>query len=164
MITLNDIPADIDPTTQAELVRTAVFPSSVEVNLAVAQEIAQLIKDRNEAGKTCVLGLATGSTPVGVYDELVRMHKEDGLSFANVVTFNLDEYFPMQPGELQSYNRFMAEHLFDHVDIPKENVNIPDGTVPPEKVHAYCRAYEKKIDEMGGIDIQNQTNMFTLYA
>ncbi len=154
MITLNDITADIDPTTQAELVRTAVFPSSVDVNLAVAQEIAQLIKDRNATGKVCVLGLATGSTPVGVYDELVRMHKEEGLSFANVVTFNLDEYYPMQPDELQSYNRFMAEHLFDHVDIPKENVNIPDGTVPPEKVHAYCRAYEKKIDEMGGIDIQ----------
>jgi glucosamine-6-phosphate deaminase len=144
----------IDPTTQSELVATSVFPSSVQVNHAVAAEIAQLIRDRNAAGKTCILGLATGSTPVGVYDELIRMHEQEGLSFANVMTFNLDEYYPMQPGELQSYNRFMAEHLFNHVDIPKDNINIPDGTVSPENVHAYCRAYEKKIDEMGGIDLQ----------
>lgn len=154
MITATDIAAEIDPTMQSELVPTTVFKTSVQVNHAVAKEIAQLIRDRNTAGKICVLGLATGSTPVGVYDELIRMHQEEGLSFANVVTFNLDEYFPMQPGELQSYNRFMAEHLFDHVDIPKENINIPDGTVAPEKVHAWCRAYEKKIDAMGGIDLQ----------
>ncbi|HAI12790.1 MAG TPA: glucosamine-6-phosphate deaminase [Phycisphaerales bacterium] len=145
---------ELDSLTQSELVPATVFKSSVEVNKAVALEIAELIRKRNEAGQTCVLGLATGSTPVGVYDELIRMHQEEGLSFANVVTFNLDEYYPMQPDELQSYNRFMAEHLFDHVDIPSQNVNIPDGTVSPDKVHAYCRAYERKIDDMGGIDLQ----------
>jgi len=145
---------DIDPTTQEELVPTTVFPSSVQANVAVANEIAQLIRDRNKEGKPCILGLATGSTPIGVYDELIRMHKEEGLSFANVVTFNLDEYFPMQPDELQSYNRFMAEHLFNHIDIPKDNINVPDGTIAADQVHAYCRAYEKKIDSMGGIDLQ----------
>ena len=101
-----------------------------------------------------MLGLATGSTPVGVYDELIRLHKEEGLSFPNVVTFNLDEYYPMQPDELQSYHRFMHEHLFDHIDIPPENVHIPDGTLPLEQVHEYCQRYEQQINEAGGIDLQ----------
>ena len=148
------IPSNIDPTTQMELVPTSVYANSVQANMAVAKEIAILIQERNSQGKTCVLGLATGSTPVGVYDELIRMHQEEDLSFANVITFNLDEYYPMQPHELQSYNRFMAEHLFDHIDIPKENINVPDGTVPVDQVHSYCHAYEKKIDELGGIDLQ----------
>ena len=100
------------------------------------------------------MGLATGSTPIGIYAELVRMHREEGLSFQNVVTFNLDEYFPMQPLELQSYVRFINEHLFDHIDIPKENVNIPDGTLPPEAVNDFCQEYEAKITAAGGIDIQ----------
>lgn len=102
----------------------------------------------------CVLGLATGSTPVGVYDELVRLHREEGLSFQNVITFNLDEYFPMQPHELQSYVRFMAEHIFDLVDIPPDQVHIPDGTLDVHDVHQYCQDYEKKIVDAGGIDIQ----------
>ncbi len=120
----------------------------------VAHEIAALIRARAEKKKTCVLGLATGSTPVGIYAELVRMHQEEGLSFHNVITFNLDEYYPMQPQELQSYVRFMYEHLFDHIDILKENVNIPDGTIPVDRVMDYCRVYEEKIVESGGIDIQ----------
>ena len=86
----------------------------------MAKQIADLIRERASAGQNCVLGLATGNTPVGIYDELVRMHHEEGLSFANVITFNLDEYYPMQPNELQSYVRFMREHLFDLVDIPQE--------------------------------------------
>jgi glucosamine-6-phosphate deaminase len=98
--------------------------------------------------------LATGSTPVGVYDELVRLHREEGLSLANVVTFNLDEYFPMQPNELQSYVRFMREHLFDLVDIPAGNWHVPDGTVAFEQVGDYCRWYEDQIVQAGGIDIQ----------
>ena len=99
-------------------------------------------------------GLATGSTPVNVYAELVRMHRDEGLSLANVVTFNLDEYFPMQPDCLQSYVRFMNEHLFDHVDIPKENIHIPDGTIPVEQVADWCRTYEDNIQAAGGVDIQ----------
>ncbi len=145
---------DVDPMTQMELIPTQVFEASGEANRAVAQEIAGLIRQRAAEGKPCVLGLATGSTPVGVYDELIRLHKEEGLSFANVVTFNLDEYYPIKPNELQSYNRFMAEHLFDHIDIPKDQINIPDGTVSSDTVHEYCQRYEKMIDDAGGLDLQ----------
>ncbi|MEL7237938.1 MAG: glucosamine-6-phosphate deaminase, partial [Planctomycetota bacterium] len=141
-------------TATTEKIPTTVYPDSGQASRAVAGEIAQLIRDKAAAGEQAVLGLATGSTPTGVYDELIRLHKEDGLSFASVVTFNLDEYWPMQPQELQSYVRFMREHLFDHVDIKPENVHIPDGTIPQEDVAAYCRDYERKIAEAGGIDLQ----------
>ena len=141
-------------TASPELVPTTAFPDSRQVNQAVATEIAALIRDKARLGQQCVLGLATGSTPTGVYEELVRMHQHEGLSFKNVVTFNLDEYFPMQPMELQSYHRFMHEHLFDRVDIPPANIHIPDGTIPFEQVNEFCRQYEKSILEHGGIDLQ----------
>lgn len=131
-----------------------VFADAAAASQHVAREIAHLVRNRADKGKKCVLGLATGSTPVGIYGELVRMHQEDGLSFANVITFNLDEYYPMQPNELQSYVRFMREHLFDHLDIPEDQIHVPDGTVPVENVGQYCRDYEAKIEEAGGIDIQ----------
>jgi glucosamine-6-phosphate deaminase len=140
--------------TARERIPTRVFPEPREVNAAVAGEIAALVRQKAAAGERCVLGLATGSTPVGVYNELVRLHQEGGLSFANVVTFNLDEYYPMQPYELQSYHRFMHEHLFDRVDIPRENIHIPDGTLPIDQVHSYCQRYEQQIAEAGGIDLQ----------
>ena len=101
-----------------------------------------------------MLGLATGSTPVGIYDELVRLHREENLSLANVITFNLDEYYPMQPYELQSYVRFMREHLFDHVDIKPEHLHVPDGTLARSEITDFCRDYEARIAEAGGIDIQ----------
>src|SRR3954469_11596333 len=124
-----------EPTTHsAEKIPTVVFADSSQVDRAVAGEIAALVRAKAQAGERCVLGLATGSTPTGVYEELVRLHREEGLSFANVVTFNLDEYYPMQPRALQSYQRFMREHLFDRIDIRPENVHIPDGTVPVERV------------------------------
>src|SRR5665213_1877972 len=100
-----------------EKTATRVFPESKQLDRAVADEIAQLIRNKAKAGQRCVLGLATGSTPTGVYDELVRMHRDEGLSFANVVSFNLDEYYPMDSHSLQSYHRFMYEHLFDRIDI-----------------------------------------------
>ena len=125
-----------------------------DASCAVAAEIADLIRARAAEGKSCVLGLATGSTPVGVYGELVRLHQEEGLSFKHVVTFNLDEYFPMQPDELQSYVRFMHEHLFDHVDIEPQNIHIPDGTLAEEQVDDHCQKYEEAIRNAGGIDIQ----------
>ena len=140
--------------TQRERISSRVYPHARDVSSAVAKHLAGLIRSRLLEGRTCVLGLATGSTPVGVYDELVRMHREEDLSFRNVITFNLDEYFPMQTQELQSYVRFMREHLFDHVDISEENVHIPDGTLPLEDVDAYCRNYEDEIERVGGIDIQ----------
>ncbi len=137
-----------------ENITAEIFDDSDNASKSVADEIANLIRKRNRLNKPTVLGLATGSTPVKVYDELVRFHKEDGLSFKNVITFNLDEYYPMEPDSLQSYVRFMNEHLFDHLDIPGENVHIPDGTIPIDQINAYCREYENKIREAGGIDIQ----------
>ena len=138
----------------AERIPVRVYCRSAEANQAVAREIADLIRQRQAEGRNCVLGLATGSTPVGVYDELVRMHREEGLSLANVVTFNLDEYYPMQPHELQSYVRFMREHLFDLVDIAPENWHMPDGTIAIEQVNDHCRWYEEQIAKAGGIDVQ----------
>ena len=143
-----------DPLAQREHIPLRVYPHSSEANKAVAGQIADLIRQRAAEGRQCVLGLATGSTPVGVYNELVRLHREEGLSLANVVTFNLDEYYPMQPHELQSYVRFMREHLFDLVDIPPDNWHVPDGTLPIEQVFDYCSWYEEQIAKAGGIDIQ----------
>ena len=140
--------------TVREKIPCRVLPSMREACRSVAEQIAALIRQRAQQQRPCVLGLATGSTPVGVYDELVRMHREEGLSFANVVTFNLDEYYPMQPHDLQSYVRFMREHLFDLVDIDPTNVHLPDGTLPLEQVGAFCERYEAQIKQYGGVDIQ----------
>jgi len=140
--------------TRFEKMHVEVFSSSNIASLAVAKEIADLIKQKQANNETCVLGLATGSSPIRVYEELVRYHEEEGLSFKNVVTFNLDEYFPMQKGSAQSYYYFMHEHLFDHVDILPENVNIPDGSIPVEDVYQFCLDYEAKIESYGGLDFQ----------
>lgn len=140
--------------TQREKIPCEVHENAQQVNAAVAEQIAGLIRERAAEGKNCVLGLATGSTPTGVYQELIRMHRESGLSFKNVVTFNLDEYYPMQRDALQSYHRFMREHLFDHIDIDPDNVHIPDGTLPLDEVYGHCETYEKQIADAGGIDIQ----------
>jgi len=132
----------------------AVFPGSLEASRAVAAEIATLIRARAREGRPCVLGLATGSTPVSLYAELVRLHREEGLSFANVTTFNLDEYYPLAPAQPQSYRRFMRLHLFDHVDIDPARTHLPSGTVPKPEVDAHCAAYEEAIRAAGGIDLQ----------
>lgn len=137
-----------------EKIDTTIFPDAREASLVVAGEIANLIRARNQTGQSTVLGLATGSTPIRVYQELVRLHKEENLSFKRVITFNLDEYYPLQPQELQSYVRFMNEYLFDHIDIEEKNIHIPDGTLPREEVYDYCKRYERKIDEAGGLDVQ----------
>lgn len=123
-------------------------------SLHLARSIALAIRQKQQDGEKIVLGLATGSSPIQVYAELVRLHKEEGLSFRNVVSFNLDEYYPMQPEAQQSYVHFMKEYLFDHVDIDPKNIHIPDGAVPMDDVEAYCERYEKMIDDHGGIDIQ----------
>ncbi len=137
-----------------ERVPVTVYASSGSASRAVAREIADLIRAKSARGERTVLGLATGSTPQGVYDELVRLHREEGLSFRDVVSFNLDEYWPMGPDELQSYRRFMREHLFDLVDIDPANAHVPDGTVGRDDVEAYCERYEKAIAEAGGLDLQ----------
>jgi glucosamine-6-phosphate deaminase len=132
----------------------AIFGSSLEASRAVAAEIAALIRSRQKEKRPVVLGLATGSTPVSVYAELVRLHREEGLSFANVTTFNLDEYYPISPEHAQSYRRFMRTHLFDHVDLAPGRTHLPEGTVPKAGVDAHCAAYEEKIRAAGGIDFQ----------
>lgn len=137
-----------------EKIPVKIFPTLKEGSAFVAREIAQLIKEKQKENKPAVLGLATGSTPKSVYAELVRMHKEEGLSFKNVVTFNLDEYYPIDKDAIQSYNRFMKFHLFDHVDIDPANIHIPDGEIPKESIKQYCQEYEKKIESYGGIDLQ----------
>lgn len=137
-----------------EKIKTFIYDSSETASFHVANEIAELVRQRQKQGKKAVLGLATGSTPIKVYDFLVRFHKEEGLSFKNVVTFNLDEYYPMQPDSIHSYVRFMREHLFDHIDIRKENIHIPDGRLDKEDVRDFCKDYEQKIQKAGGLDIQ----------
>jgi len=139
--------------TQHERVDTLIFEDPSEMAHRVALRIATLIEERQAVGKKAVLGLPTGSTPIGVYQELTRMHEEEDLDFSNVVTFNLDEYYPMDPESLQSYHRFMAENLFDHVNIPPDNIYIPRGDIPPRDVERYCVEYEHTIEKAGGIDL-----------
>ncbi|WP_162051757.1 glucosamine-6-phosphate deaminase [Pontibacter pamirensis] len=140
--------------TRFEKLPVTVYPDEHIASLKVAGRIADLIRGKQQKGEKAVLGLATGATPVEVYAELVRLHKEEGLSFQNVITFNLDEYYPMSPTAAQSYVTFMNENLFDHVDIPKENVHIPDGTLGREQITAYCLDYERKIEALNGLDLQ----------
>ncbi|MCH8840490.1 MAG: glucosamine-6-phosphate deaminase [Planctomycetes bacterium] len=137
-----------------EKISCHVFQRAEDASTYVANQIADLIRQRTDAGRMCVLGLATGSTPVSVYNELVRLHQQEGLSFRDVVTFNLDEYYPMQPESLQSYVRFMREHLFDHIDIEPANVHIPDGMRAEADVAQYCCNYEQAICDTGGVDVQ----------
>ncbi|QDZ61006.1 glucosamine-6-phosphate deaminase [Elizabethkingia meningoseptica] len=140
--------------TRFEKIPVTVYPSEGEATKVVANRIAQLIKDKQAKGENAILGLATGVTPIKVYRELVRLHKEEGLSFKNVVTFNLDEYYPMLPNETQSYVTFMNENLFNHIDVPKENIHIPDGSISEAEVAEFCKEYEQKINSFGGLDIQ----------
>ena len=140
--------------TRFEKLPVTVYPDPQIAAQHVARRIADLIIRKQNTNDKAVLGLATGVTPIGVYEELVRLHKQEGLSFKNVVTFNLDEYFPMKPTSSQSYVAFMKENLFDHIDIDMANVHIPDGTLLIEEIPAYCLEYEKKITGYGGLDLQ----------
>ncbi|TSD62677.1 glucosamine-6-phosphate deaminase [Inquilinus sp. KBS0705] len=140
--------------TRYEKLPVSVYKDQSSASLAVAARIAKLIRQKQAAGQPTVLGLATGVTPIKVYAELIRLHKEEGLSFKNVITFNLDEYYPMKPDAVQSYVTFMNENLFDHVDIDKSNVHIPDGTLEQDAVATFCLNYEKQIEELGGLDLQ----------
>lgn len=136
-----------------EKIQNKVFKSAKEGTLFVANQIKNLIEEKARKGEYAVLGLATGVSPIYLYKELVKMY-ESGLSFSNVITFNLDEYYPMDPKSIQSYHRFMEENLFDKIDILKENINIPKGTLTMDEIPDYCKQYEEKIDDLGGIDIQ----------
>jgi glucosamine-6-phosphate deaminase len=145
---------DINLIDAFERIPVKIFADAPSGSAFAAAEIARLIRDKQSRGEKCVLGLATGSTPKSLYAELVRLHKEESLSFANVITFNLDEYYPIEKDAWQSYNSFMHRLLFDQIDIDKENIFIPDGTLPKEEIKKHCAEYEKKIEEAGGIDLQ----------
>lgn len=146
--------SDLDLSRRFEKIDTEIYPNSSEASKAVAVEIAQIIRSKQLLNQHCVLGLATGSSPKNVYTELIRMHKQEGLSFKNVITFNLDEYYPMEADSLHSYVRFMEEQLFNHVDIDKENYHLPDGTLGKNEISKFCKEYEAKIEALGGLDFQ----------
>jgi glucosamine-6-phosphate deaminase len=137
-----------------EKIPVHVFPNQKDGSVYVARLIADFIRDKQKKKEKCVLGLATGSTPKTLYAELVKIHREEKLSFKNVVTFNLDEYYPIANNALQSYNRFMKTHLFDLVDINPKNIHIPNGEIKKEDIKEHCRHYEKMIEDAGGIDLQ----------
>ncbi len=145
---------NVDLTDSFEKIPVKICSDSKSGSKFVAQEIANLIREKQSKKEHCVLGLATGSTPITLYAELVRMHKEEGLSFKNVITFNLDEYYPLQREALQSYWSFMHRHLFNHVDIDPSNIHIPNGELPKDEIKKQCLQYEQDIDAIGGIDLQ----------
>jgi glucosamine-6-phosphate deaminase len=120
----------------------------------IASRIAEILRERRASGRRAVLGLATGSTPIGVYRELIRMHRDDGLDWSHVTTFNLDEYYPMPSDSRHSYHRFMWENLFAHVNIDPANVHIPRGDVPRDQIEDHASDYERAIADAGGIDFQ----------
>ena len=125
-----------------------------DLALRLAGRIAEIIRSQRDAGRKAVLGLATGSTPIGIYRELIRLHREEGLDFSNVETFNLDEYYPMAPDSFHSYHRFMRENLFEHVNVDPRNVHIPRGDLPRDQIEGHARDYERAIASAGGIDFQ----------
>lgn len=137
-----------------EKISVNVYDSSDEGAKVVAEEIAELIKSKQKKNENCVLGLATGSTPLKLYELLVEMHKNEGLSFKNVITFNLDEYYPLQKEAEQSYWHFMHVRLFNQVDILAENIHMPNGNWSKDRMKEYCEQYEQEIDKAGGIDLQ----------
>lgn len=131
-----------------------IYEDSAAACKSVANEIEDLIRSRQDGGAGAVLGLATGGTPIPLYRELVRRHREDGLSFVNVTTFNLDEYLGLKMDHPESYWHFMHHHLFDHIDLPPQRIHLPSGMVGEAAIDAHCAAYEDAIREAGGIDIQ----------
>ncbi|MGN6390840.1 MAG: 6-phosphogluconolactonase, partial [Gemmatimonadales bacterium] len=129
----------------SEHIRTLIVDDHDELGRVIAHRLAEVVRARAAEGRHAVLGLATGSTPIGAYRELIRLHREEGLDFSDVVTFNLDEYYGLQPDSIHSYHRYMWENLFSHINIKRENVHIPRGDVPRGQVEADCAAYEAAI-------------------
>ena len=148
------LPPTIESSRERERLRTIVFPEHSDLAVAIADRIVEVIQRETSAKGRAVLGLATGSSPLGVYEELIRRHQAGDVDFSRVITFNLDEYYPMAPDSSHSYHRYMWENFFALVNIAKENVHIPDGTTPRERVADACAAYEAAIRAAGGIDFQ----------
>jgi glucosamine-6-phosphate deaminase len=137
-----------------EKIPVQIFQSADAGSKSVAREIAGLIREKQSQNQPCILGMATGGTPIYLYAELVRMHREEGLSFKNVITFNLDEYYPIDKDAFQSYWSFMHRHLFSHIDIDPANIHIPNGSGSKEDIKKHCAAYEAELDKLGGADLQ----------
>ena len=137
-----------------EHIDTVIFKDPFSASKEIAKEIAELIREKQAQNQPCVLGLATGNSPIELYSELVRLHKHEGLSFKNVISFNLDEYYPISPDSENSFNQFMQLYLFNHVDLLPENCHIPDGCLSKDAIDDYCKDYESKIEALGGIDLQ----------
>lgn len=137
-----------------EKIHVQICKNQQEGAVYVANQIATLIKEKQAKGEKCVLGLATGSTPIPMYAELVKMHQAGNLSFKNVISFNLDEYYPIEKEAYQSYWSFMHRHLFNHIDIDPANIHLPNGNASKEEMKQYCVRYEKTIEDAGGIDLQ----------
>jgi glucosamine-6-phosphate deaminase len=146
--------ASIDLSDSFEKIPVKIFPDLLQGSAFVARQVANCIRQKQNKNAKCVIGLATGSTPKSLYAELVRMHREEKLSFKNVIAFNLDEYYPIDNHALQSYNRFMRSNLFDHIDINPKNIHIPNGEIKKEAIKEHCRQYERMIELAGGIDLQ----------
>ena len=141
-------------TTRFERIHTVIFDNKENAELLIAKEIIKLIQKNNKKNKKTVLGLATGSSPKGVYKNLIELHKKEKVSFKKVVTFNLDEYYGVSKDHKESYHQFMDENLFNHIDIDRNNIHIPDGNLNKKLIDNFCKDYEKKIKSCGGIDIQ----------
>jgi len=137
-----------------EKIPLEIFPNATAGSAFVAKKIADLIREKEKNKQRCVLGLSTGKSPLKLYAELIRMHREEGLSFRNVVAFNLDEYYPIQRTAPQSYYRFMKENLFNHIDIDPKNCFIPNGELSKDAMKEFCKGYEQAIIDAGGIDLQ----------
>ncbi len=137
-----------------EKIPTEVYANADDAVVKIARDIADMIQAKALQGKPFILGVATGSTPIALYEELVRLHQEEGVSFKNVHTFNIDEYYPIASDAVQSHYHYMKECLFDHVDIPKENINYLDGSLPLKQVAEFCADYDRKISSYGGLDLQ----------
>ena len=135
-------------------IRTLLFENSKQADVYVAETVATLIRENNKAGLPTVLGLPTGSTPIGIYRELIRMRRKESLDFSRVITFNLDEYWPMEPDSVHSYRRWMQESFFKHVNILSKNIHIPQGDLARNAVEKFCESYERKIKSVGGIQLQ----------
>jgi len=141
-------------TTRFERIHTVIFDNKENAELLIAEEIIKLIQKNNKKNKKTVLGLATGSSPKGVYKNLIEIHKKEKVSFKKVITFNLDEYYSIAKNHKESYHQFMDENLFNHVDIDRNNIYIPKGDLDKKMLDNFCKEYEKKIKSYGGIDIQ----------
>jgi glucosamine-6-phosphate deaminase len=137
-----------------ERIPVIVQDSHDDIGRSIAARIAEIVRERRASGARAVLGLATGSTPIGIYRELIRLHREEGLDFSGVVTFNLDEYYPMAPDNLHSYHRFMRENFFDHVNLDPRDVHLPRGDLPRAEIERHAQDYERAIRDAGGIDFQ----------